>query len=66
MTATDNTNKLSIAIGIRMVLSGISLGARLAPKTRRTIYKAANNANKNGFFIVLLYQNYFGFKKENS
>lgn len=56
MTATDNTNRLSITIGIRMVLSGIFLGARLAPKTRITIYKAASNANKNGFFMTLLYQ----------
>ncbi len=56
ITAVESTNKLNITIGIKILSSfGINKDKELIMETINTIYKAATNANKNGFFIKLLY-----------
>jgi hypothetical protein len=55
ITAADNTNKLNMVIGMMMVpswLFRIEL-TNCTMKTIITIYSAAPDAYKNGFFMVL-------------
>jgi hypothetical protein len=56
ITAAESTNKLNITMGIKILSSfGINEDKELIIETINTIYKVAVNANKNGFFINLLY-----------
>ena len=53
MTAVDNTKRLSITMGISKVLPGKTEVMVFIRLTIKTIYTAATNAYKNGFFIPL-------------
>jgi len=50
----ESTNKLNITIGIKILSSlGIIEDRELIMETIKTIYRAATNECKNGFFIML-------------
>ena len=54
ITAADNTNRLSIVIGIIIVSFWLfkTEPTACATRTITTIYRAAPNAFKNGFLII--------------